>query len=230
MRDGQDNPVSRSQVAQLLQQQQYAAAERLALEVIAQNPNLSWPHLLLGSAYGGQNRFNEAIQSYAEAIRLDPTSNKAYVGLAGALSDAGRFEEAEQTIARAKSLNPKDGDVYWNEVRMRLLQKQVGQAQQAALDGYRSIRSLRSAFLLIHVLRCRYSGLLALMMLIVGLASLVFRQSSVGLALLVVFLVMGATQAVIGYYFARQIRPVLQTVLLMVLATVMFFVVRSSYP
>jgi adenylate cyclase len=63
--------------------------------------------LVLGMAYSVQERYDEALTVFEEALRLNPNTVHALIALAGCHVGLGNLEEAQQYVIRAKALNPQ---------------------------------------------------------------------------------------------------------------------------
>jgi tetratricopeptide (TPR) repeat protein len=57
-----------------------------------------------GNALSSQGKYDEAIQAYDEAIKLDPTLAAAWSNKGLALEALGRTTEAEAAFAKAKEI------------------------------------------------------------------------------------------------------------------------------
>jgi tetratricopeptide (TPR) repeat protein len=73
--------------------------------VAAAAPGAEDGHLLLGEALRRQGRFSEALESYREAVRLNPALAHAHVNLGVTLAALGRIDEAIGAYAQALSLD-----------------------------------------------------------------------------------------------------------------------------
>ncbi|MGH9313679.1 MAG: tetratricopeptide repeat protein, partial [Vicinamibacterales bacterium] len=83
---------------------------RKAIEL---NPKLANAYSWLGSALGDLNRFDEAIASFQEALRLEPDDDGARSGLARLYwIGLGRIDEAVTEFERVIDLNPESGYSY----------------------------------------------------------------------------------------------------------------------
>lgn len=69
------------------------------------NPRSAEAHYLLGLAYGGANRPDDAINSFQHALRLKPKYADAEQGLSMAYSAKGMREEADRAAQRAAGLS-----------------------------------------------------------------------------------------------------------------------------
>ena len=61
---------------------------------------------LLGAALADSGRWDEAIQTYRDAIRLDPTHANTHANLGMTLLRRGRHEEAKRSLRRALEIEP----------------------------------------------------------------------------------------------------------------------------
>ncbi|MBU7029400.1 MAG: tetratricopeptide repeat protein [Theionarchaea archaeon] len=66
-------------------------------------------YLSIGLSFEKKGDFDEAIESYEEAIKLNPKNEQAWVYKGIALDNVGRYEEALDCFERAIELNPNDG-------------------------------------------------------------------------------------------------------------------------
>lgn len=76
----------------------FDAAEKLVKTKIAEDTTLANMHHLLGLIYHKQSRFVEAIDSFKNAIDLNPRYIEASLNLAITLCDLGQYEEAHRVI------------------------------------------------------------------------------------------------------------------------------------
>ena len=60
----------------------------------------------LAQALSATNQLEDAVQSWQEAIKIDPENAKALFGLGKTLADQGRFEEALPRLRAAADLRP----------------------------------------------------------------------------------------------------------------------------
>ena len=90
-------------------------------------------HQLLGEVMQAQERGAEAIDSFAEAARLDPDNPKPLTQLAAVLGEEGRLVEAAQAARDALTINPVDVDAWW--MLGRLKQFSPGDPELSALEA-----------------------------------------------------------------------------------------------
>jgi adenylate cyclase len=83
------------------------AIERLnkAIRLNPIPPN--WYFQMLGSAYAGAKRYDDAVAAHKKAIQQHPGDPEALMGLAAAYSLAGRQEEARAAAAELLHINPR---------------------------------------------------------------------------------------------------------------------------
>jgi tetratricopeptide (TPR) repeat protein len=216
-------------VFSLVRQKQFAAAEDVAHNVLSQNGTASWAYIVLGKVYAHQDKHQEAIQAYMQALQIDPLLDQAYVGLSGSFANTGEFEQAERSIAKAKELNPRNQDVYWNEVGIYLLQKKLTSAQICVLEGFRTTRSLKLAVLAFHVYLQKYTIPWFLVFFCMALLSLfVIPKTAWGLVLFILFATLNLLREMVGYYTTRSNRSLLLFMASLSIMSVWFIVVRST--
>ncbi|HKA21866.1 MAG TPA: protein kinase [Blastocatellia bacterium] len=110
----------------------YKAVE-FAQKAIKLNPTLSHAHQFLGGAYNTLGRYDEAIESISEAVRLEPNN----AGARGTLARAywigkGMIEEAIVELEHAVAINPEAGYSYLQLVFLHTLVGNYTRAEAAA--------------------------------------------------------------------------------------------------
>lgn len=80
---------------------------------VAGDPANDALHTELGMAYFHAGRFDEALASFHEAIRLDPNAAAAYNGLGRVYYHSGPAEAAIAAYERAIDIDPDYRDAYW---------------------------------------------------------------------------------------------------------------------
>jgi len=75
-------------------------------QAIALEPEVAWPHALLGDACAGAWQTEEAKRELETAVRLNPNDATAQLWLAQALATEGRLEDALEGFRRAAALDP----------------------------------------------------------------------------------------------------------------------------
>jgi Tfp pilus assembly protein PilF len=81
--------------------------ETLLRRAVALDATMTKAHLQLGILLSEQKRFDEAIPSLVEAIRLDPNLGQAHYRLAQAYQRTGQKELAAQSFAAFERLKPR---------------------------------------------------------------------------------------------------------------------------
>lgn len=105
-------------------------ALRVATGIIAQDPQNTQAHLIMGEAYSALGQPAQAAASFQEALRLDPGSAEADVGL-GRLRLGTDPQAAERLFLQALDVQPED-TVAWNDLGIaRDLQGRHADAQAA---------------------------------------------------------------------------------------------------
>src|SRR5262245_50255971 len=108
-------------------------AVEFAQKAIKLNPSLSHAHQFLGGAYNTLGRYDEAIESISEAVRLEPNN----AGARGTLARAywigkGMIEEAIVELEHAVAINPEAGYSYLQLVFLHTLVGNYTRAEAAA--------------------------------------------------------------------------------------------------
>ncbi len=94
-------------------------------------------HLEQGNNFLQQGRYDEAIEEYTEAIRLDPQYALAYHNRGFAYDDLGQLERAIQDYDEAIRLNPQWAEAYNNR---GWTYEEMGQYELAIEDYTEAIR------------------------------------------------------------------------------------------
>ena len=104
----------------------FADEESLWRDNIAKNPQAWVAYNNLGGLLGAQNRIDEAIQVFNEAIRVKPDYVEAYNNRGNALVVAGKIDEAMADYRHALSIYPASadammhiGEIYWRQGHAR---------------------------------------------------------------------------------------------------------------
>ena len=111
-------------------------------------------HHLLGLCFALIESRDQALESFDNALRLNPRYVEAHLNRAVVLSDLGRPREAEEALARAQELGRPDSTGFPTMVANRLanMHAELGRAyreagaHQAAADQFRSALAIRPAF------------------------------------------------------------------------------------
>ena len=108
-------------------------AVQFAEKAVRLNPRLSHAHQFLGGAYSTLGRYDEAIISMKEAVRLEPNNAGAHGSLARAYwLGKGMIEEAIVELEHAVSINPQAGYSYLQLVFLHTLLGNYTRAEAAA--------------------------------------------------------------------------------------------------
>lgn len=89
-------------------------------------------HYMAGLKHFGQNRFEEAIAEYTQALALKPDWADVLNAVATAQSKLGRHEEAVATIERAIAINPNDAFSFTSLSIFLQRQGKIQEAETAA--------------------------------------------------------------------------------------------------
>jgi uncharacterized protein (TIGR02466 family) len=107
---------------------QLAQTETLAKTLLAKHPNVFVLHHVLSLALDGQQKFSEAIESYQNAIKLQPNTPDLIFNCAIALTHLNHLDEAIAMYKQAIKIKPNFFEAYGN--LGTILQKQ-GKLEEA---------------------------------------------------------------------------------------------------
>ena len=68
----------------------------------------------LGIAYGKLNRYNDAIEAYRQALRINPEYADAWYNLGVAYGNLNRYNDAIEAYRQALRINPEYADAWYN--------------------------------------------------------------------------------------------------------------------
>ena len=104
--------------------------EKKAIEL---NPRLAYAHQFLGGAYVSIGRYDEAIESIKEAMRIEPNSSGAHAALARAYwVGKGMVDEGITELEHAIAINPQAGYAYLQLVFLHTLRGNFERAETVA--------------------------------------------------------------------------------------------------
>ncbi len=120
--DGSDLPSPRTKIEiynkslearQAMNRDEFAEAERLLREVLAEDPGIVDAYHTLGELYFQQGRLEEAVDAYSASIPLKPDDPYAYIFASDALVGLRRLEEAEKTVRDGLELVGDNAQLYF---------------------------------------------------------------------------------------------------------------------
>ncbi len=120
----------------LLNAGQLAETANMAQTLIVQYPNTFLLHNVLGIALDGLGEYDGAINSYRNALKLQPSMPDLHFNLGIVFGNLNRFEEAANSYRKAIALNPKFFEAYGN--LGTLMQKQ-GKLEEAVASYRKAI-------------------------------------------------------------------------------------------
>ncbi len=71
------------------------------------DPSNTFSYNLIGIIYRLQKRFNDAIEQYRHAVKIDPEDATLYFNLGRALLDSGKMKEGNEMFKKAQELDPE---------------------------------------------------------------------------------------------------------------------------
>ena len=92
--------------------QDYAAAIKSFQDIVARYPLDVESYRQLGRLLRGENRLDEALQIFKQALAVDPEARELFNGLGAVYSDLGRHDEAIACFRRYVSLAPEEPNAY----------------------------------------------------------------------------------------------------------------------
>lgn len=118
-----------------------------ALEAAAKALLRDFPHAAIlynfhGIALAGLNRFDEAVQSYNHALRLEPWNPEIHTNLGSTLRSQGKIDEAIEAQQKAVQLHPGFSIAYYN---LALALQDRGRLEEAKNSFFKAIELNGSA-------------------------------------------------------------------------------------
>jgi uncharacterized protein (TIGR02466 family) len=110
----QPNPAGVQTLINALNNNQLAQAESLAKSLISKHPNAFILYHVLSLSLDGQQKYNEAVNSYKNALKLQPNTPDLLFNLGIALTHLNRLDEAASTYQQAIKVNPNFFEAYGN--------------------------------------------------------------------------------------------------------------------
>ncbi len=126
------NPKDIQNVLNLLNAGKLAETEIAAKKLSAQFPNTFILHHVLGIARDGLKKYPLAVESYRNAIQLQPNQPELHFNLGIALSECQQLDDAIKSYQTAIQLNPKFFEAYGN---LGTIYQKQGQLE-AAISSY----------------------------------------------------------------------------------------------
>jgi tetratricopeptide (TPR) repeat protein len=108
------SPEAINQVLNLYNQGQLLAVVDQANLLIKRYPKAFDVWNILGAAYKGLNRVDEALNAFRKVTELNPTYADGFNNLGVALKDQGKLDEAVEAYNKALSINSFDAELYSN--------------------------------------------------------------------------------------------------------------------
>lgn len=125
------------------------------MKMIKTKPAYADVHYRLGNIHLGQNKIEEAITSFEEAVYLNPNYNEARIKLGISQAILGRYEEAENNLLFVLGKRPSFADIYYYLGVIYASKKQISQAIQQLEKAVDINPAYREAILKLGVLYCQ---------------------------------------------------------------------------
>lgn len=116
-------------------------------DCVKKSPSKARSHLNYGKSFSNLGKTAEAIEQYAEALRINPKSAKAHFNLGNAMLKQGKTDEAIRHFSKASQLDSGFSEAY-NNLGMVLVKE--GRID-AAIQQYRRALSIRPEFTQAHL-------------------------------------------------------------------------------
>ncbi|HUK57673.1 MAG TPA: XrtA/PEP-CTERM system TPR-repeat protein PrsT [Stellaceae bacterium] len=129
-----------------LQQENYAAAEKIFKDLLAESPNLRSVRRNLAQVYVEAGRKDDARTLYQQMLKQRPDDIDAIYGLANLAISDKRTDEADGLLERASNALPKDPFPGVQRVELALSQKNWDKALRLARDLERRFPNYPNAY------------------------------------------------------------------------------------
>ncbi|MBI5198917.1 MAG: tetratricopeptide repeat protein [Nitrospirae bacterium] len=97
-------------------------------KAIHYTPGNAWYHYLLGRFFESdlkESDLKKAVESYREALRLNPLDSRVWIALARAYEGLGMEKEADLSLSKAILVNPNNSDLRWEAGVFYLLREKT---------------------------------------------------------------------------------------------------------
>jgi len=128
-------------------------AQQSAARAVELSPQLPSGHISQGQIYRATGRYEQAVEAFQTALRIDPVSAEAFRGLGAAWEQLNRWQDAEATYLQAVRLSPDDwfavNDLAAFFFRTGQLEKAAAQFLRAAgiaPDNYKAWNNLGGVY------------------------------------------------------------------------------------
>ena len=129
------------------------SAQQSAARAVDLNPQLPRGYISQGQIYRATGHYEQAVEAFQKALRIDPVSAPAFRGLGATWEQLNRGQDAEATYIQAVRLSPDDwfavNDLAAFYFRTGQLEKAVTQFRRAAEiapDNYKTWSNLGGAY------------------------------------------------------------------------------------
>ncbi len=97
-----------------IENEDWKGLEKHSLLWVDQLPSDSWGLFYLGLAYHYQGKYSEALESYHEALRINPEDAEVWYNLGLAYFNQGKHSEALESYREALRINPELVEAWYN--------------------------------------------------------------------------------------------------------------------
>jgi tetratricopeptide (TPR) repeat protein len=114
---------------------QFAKAQADANWLLSKNPNNPDANQVLGTAYLGQQKPEEALKAFSRLAELRPGDANTYLNLAVVNGSLQRKKDVEENLKKAVTIDPKSAKIRIGLAQFYQLQNKLPQAQETLQEG-----------------------------------------------------------------------------------------------
>jgi tetratricopeptide (TPR) repeat protein len=124
--------VELNKARELMLTSDFKEAEQMSLNIIKQDPGIIDAYSTLGNIYLKQNRYEEAVSYYKQALDLKPDDAALINGIAACLLKLNRESEAETVLIDSLRVLPSDSRIFFMLGNVYRAKKE----EQKAVDSF----------------------------------------------------------------------------------------------
>jgi arylsulfatase A-like enzyme/Tfp pilus assembly protein PilF len=151
--------VELNKARELMLTSDFKEAEQMSLNIIKQDPGIIDAYSTLGNIYLKQNRYEEAVSYYKQALDLKPDDAALITGIAACLLKLNRESEAETVLIDSLRVLPSDSRIFFmlgNVYRAKKEEQKAVDAFNKCLELNPKSASAHNALAAIYFLRKDY--------------------------------------------------------------------------